>query len=207
VFKFYYQAWILFGIAGIYALHHLSQHTKIISTIATIGYLAMFTISLTFPYHAVQSRQTEYGQPPTLNGLAYIQNFNPDEYEATMWLRENETGNPILVEAVGGAYTQYARISANTGFPTLLGWQGHENQWRGYSHPEPGRRNPLVKEIYETNNWERTKSLLNEFEVDYIYVGNLERSTYPTGNFAKFEQNMDVAFANNSVTIYKWQAE
>jgi YYY domain-containing protein len=207
VFKFYYQAWILFGIAGIFALDYLWRELKAAGTIAGIGYLAMFIISLSFPFYAVQSRQAEYGQPPTLNGLAYVQQFRPDDYDAIMWLRENGTNNPVLVEAVGGQYSEYARISANTGLPTLLGWQGHENQWRGYSHPEPGRRDPLVREIYESNDWERTKSLLNEFGVDYVYVGNLERSSYGQENFIKFEQNMDVAFANNSVTIYKWQAK
>ncbi|MCK5920741.1 MAG: hypothetical protein KAG66_07350, partial [Methylococcales bacterium] len=113
--------------------------------------------------------------------------------------------HPVLVEAVGGAYSEYARISANTGFATLLGWQGHENQWRGFDNPEPGRRNPLVKQIYESSDWDTTKSLLNEFGVNYVYVGNLEHRDYGQERFIKFEQNMDVAFANGSVTIYKWR--
>ena len=114
------------------------------------NHLALFAISLLFPYYAVQSRAVEYRgrvdasnrREPTLNGLAYIEHFNPDEYEALMWLRAQE-GAPVVLEAVernGGQYSSYSRVSANTGFPTLLGWVGHEYQWRGGGHPEPARR-------------------------------------------------------------------
>ena len=32
---------------------------------------------------------------------------------------------------LGGDYTDYGRVSAITGMPTAIGWQGHELQWRG----------------------------------------------------------------------------
>ena len=35
------------------------------------------------------------------------------------------------------------RVAANTGLPTVLGWPGHEWQWRGSDHPEPGRREAM----------------------------------------------------------------
>jgi uncharacterized membrane protein len=36
----------------------------------------------------------------------------------------------VVAEAVGGAYSNYARISIYTGLPTVLGWGNHEGQWR-----------------------------------------------------------------------------
>ena len=117
--------------------------------------LLALIIALLFPIYAVNSRAIEFRgpitaedrQPATLNGLAQINRFNPDEYAAIMWLRENVTGTPVITEAVGGQYSNYGRVSANTGLPTILGWAGHEYQWRGDT-PEPAAREPAVATIY-----------------------------------------------------------
>ena len=39
----------------------------------------------------------------------------------------------VIAEAVGGAYSAYARVSIYTGLPTVLGWGNHEGQWRDYA--------------------------------------------------------------------------
>ncbi|MCA9956649.1 MAG: hypothetical protein KC434_18095, partial [Anaerolineales bacterium] len=167
VFKFYYQTWVMFGVAGLFSLSYLwlvareSGH-KLVPAGVTVVYTAVFIGTLLFPILAVQTRAIEFRgpvdsvnrQPPTLNGLAQTASFNPDEYAAIMWLRDNVDGTPTIVEAVGGQYSAYGRISASTGIPTLLGWAGHEYQWRGYSTPEPSERDPIVREIYTLPNWD-----------------------------------------------------
>lgn len=211
IFKFYYQAWAMFGIAGIYGLAYLQKHHLKLGRIAGIGYTLLFLIALTFPYHAIQSRQEEYAQgqnnTPTLNGLAYLMHSNPDEYAALSWLRENVSDTPIILEAVGGQYSNYGRVSATTGLPTLLGWAGHEYQWRGYDHPEPAIREPLVRQIYSTPNLENVVDLLNQHKVTYIYVGGLERSSYGPNGLEKFAGNLEIAFQNQTVTIYRWRPQ
>lgn len=207
VFKFYYQAWVMFGVAAIYALSYLLQRARAAGILVTAVYTLLLSIALTFPYRAYVSRTLEYGSPPTLNGLAYKERFNADEYEAIMWLRQNVNYSPTLLEAVGDSYTEYARISASTGIPTVLGWPGHESQWRGYANPEPGIRKPLVRQIYTEVNWSATEALLNQYDVRYIYVGSLERAAYGEAGLDKFAQNLEVAFQNGSVTIYRWQPE
>ena len=98
------------------------------------------------------------------------------------------------------------------GLPTLLGWAGHEYQWRGYSTPEPAERDPVVRDVYTVPGWDNGNIVdrLNAYGVAYIYVGNLERNTYGidgrlTGQ-NKFSENLEVAYQNGSVTIYRWQA-
>jgi uncharacterized membrane protein len=90
--------------------------------------------------------------------------------------------------------------------PTVLGWPGHEWQWRGSDHPEPGRREPIVEQIYTTADIGVVGFLLDQFDVAYIFVGDLEREQYGEAGLQKFSDALEVAFANDRVTIYRWQA-
>jgi YYY domain-containing protein len=226
-FKFYYQAWAMFGVAAVFALDYLlsMRHNtaeRLVGGAATVGYVALLAVSVLFPVYAVQSRALEYRgaatdaagqpqerQPATLDGLASLRRFNPSEYEALRWLLENavrpgETP-PVVLEAVGGQYSAFGRVAANTGLPTVLGWPGHEWQWRGSDHPEPGRREGMVEQIYTATNLNTVAPLLDELGVSYIYVGDLEAGTYGAAGLEKFRDRLEVAFANDRVTIYRWQ--
>ncbi|GIK54594.1 MAG: hypothetical protein HND44_00840 [Chloroflexi bacterium] len=223
IFKFYYQAWALFGVAAIFGLYALWRATagvaRIVPALTAAGYGLALLLSLLFPFYAIQSRavefrgraDAEFRQPPTLNGLAAMQNFNFDEYAAIQWLRENVDGAPVILEAVGGQYSEYGRVSASTGLPTLLGWAGHEYQWRGSSTTEPALRDPAVRDIYTAAAWENSNAaqLLDRYGVELIYLGNLERSAYGLLGPAlqKFSDRLEVAYQNNSVTIYRWLPE
>ncbi len=215
VFKFYYQAWLMFGVAALFALDTLWREFKRVRWAAAAVYAGTFVISLAFPFYAVQSRAAEFRGPVdaveraplTLNGLAQVERFNRDEYDAIQWLRENVNGTPTILEAVGGQYSQYGRISSSTGIPTALGWAGHEYQWRGPNTPEPGQRDPAVRDIYGAANWNNTSAWLNSLDVQYIYVGPLELSTYGPQAREKFDGRLDIAYQNNSVTIFRWQPQ
>lgn len=220
-FKFYYQAWVMFGVAAVFAVDWLwSQVTTVPQralALATTGaYLFMLAVALLFPVYAVQSRAIEYRgpsdaaerQPPTLDGLAYLARFNPSEYDAIMWLREQTDiagAPPVVLEAVGGQYSGFARVSSATGLPTVLGWPGHEWQWRGGDHPEPGRREPIVRQIYTATDLGVVGFLLDQFDVAYIYVGDQEVNAYGPVGMEKFRDRLEVAYANDRVTIYRWQ--
>jgi uncharacterized membrane protein len=217
IFKFYYQAWVMFGVSALYALYYLAQELKVrarwlVTWVPITGYVMMLLISLFFPLHAIRSRAAEYRgpanaeirQPATLDGLAQLNRYNPDEYQAIMWLRENVQGTPVILEAVGGQYSNFARVSADTGLPTLLGWAGHELQWRGSANPEPGLRDPIVHRIYSQTDWRDTSALLDKYQVEYIYLGSLELSSYGPQIDENFADRLQVAYRNSSVTIYKW---
>ena len=124
------------------------------------------------------------------------------DYEAVMWLNENIKGRPVIVEAQGDSYTDYGRISANTGLPTILGWTVHEWLWRG-SYDIPAPRIEDVRLIYESDDLDETKALLEKYDVEYVYLGNLEREKYPNINDSKFESLGDVIFETRQTRIYK----
>ncbi len=207
VFKFYYQSWILFGASALFALDYLWRRARLATLVAGAGYAAMLAVALLFPYYGIRSRALEYGQPPTLNGITHYENTLPGELAALTWLRENVEGTPVIVEAVGGQYSPqgHGRVSATTGLPTLVGWAGHQYQWRGDT-PVPAERESAVEAIYTSNDWEQTASLLDRYNVALIYVGPLERNTYGQNAAEKFEGRLEVAYANDSVIIYRWLA-
>ncbi|MDX1688116.1 MAG: DUF2298 domain-containing protein [Candidatus Promineifilaceae bacterium] len=205
VFKFYYQAWIMFGVAALFGLDYLRRNARPVAVLVTAGYSLMLAVALLFPINGVSSRAQEYGNPSTLNGIAHYRYQNPEELDALTWLRQNVEGTPVISEAVGGQYSPqgHGRVSATTGLPTILGWAGHEYQWRGDT-PEPGMRDPAVATIYGQANWEETTQMLNRYDVEYVYVGPLEVSTYGSQAATKFEDLLEVAYANNGVIIYRW---
>jgi uncharacterized membrane protein len=210
IFKFYYQTWLLLGTAALYALGYLLRQKRGLGVGVTAVYTLLLLVALTFPIRGAQSRTIEYrgynlDRPATLNGLDFLRQRNPDEYEAIMWLRENVTGAPVILETTGNAYSDFSRVSANTGLPTVLGWANHQFQWRGRSTSEPAIRGNIVKEMYDSTDWNRTAELLNQYQIEYIYVGGLEQANHNPLALQKFANNLEIAFQNNSVTIYRWQ--
>ena len=54
----------------------------------------------------------------------------------------------VIAEASGDSYRQeFGRVSSMTGLPAILGWPGHENQWRG-KNEEQSRRMPDLDAIF-----------------------------------------------------------
>jgi len=47
-----------------------------------------------------------------------------------LWINKNIKGQPTILEAQGDSYTDYGRVSVNTGLPTVMGWTVHEWFWR-----------------------------------------------------------------------------
>lgn len=221
IFKFYYQAWVMFGIAALLAIDILlrEMRRRLTGWGTAVVYALLLAGALQFPLIAAQTRAIEYRGfptaenrlPPTLDGLARLQAFNQDEYDAIMWLQNNVDGLPVVLEATGGAYSSYGRVSANTGLPTVLGWANHQYQWRGSGTPEPAERDPVIRDIYQRPFWDNTGALLDRYNVAYIYVGGLEINTYGSNGTLpgreKFDELLEVAYQNNSVTIYRWQPE
>jgi uncharacterized membrane protein len=133
------------------------------------------------------------------------------EYEAIEWLNENVSGLPVILEAFGGDFSDSARISSRTGLPTVIGWLSHELQWRGRPSLD-GSGTPFterpeeVETIYTTMDVQAARSLLDKYDVEYVYVGRLERETYGEGGLEKFREFMTPVFENEGVTIYRMPA-
>jgi len=212
VFKFYYQAWVLLGSASAYGVYWLLSSGqvgralggKIARGIWAVGFVVLLVASLAYPALAPYSKAGGFAGEPTLDGTAHLARHRRADYDAIQWLRANVGGAPTILEAPGPQYSEYARVSTHTGFPTMLGWGGHELQWRG-NYDEPGKREPVIDTIYRDANWRQVQTLVEEYGVKYIYVGQLEREKYqlPSQAIRKFEYFMDLVYDQGGVQIYR----
>src|SRR5205823_5585972 len=125
---------------------------------------------------ATNTKSGGFAGPATLDGMAFLRNSHPDDVAAIEWLRLNQPGVP-LVEAVGGSYTEAGRFATFGANPSLLGWAGHEGQWRG-PNPEIGRREALAKRVYTDNDVSGWIPELQQLGVRLIVFGDMERDIY-----------------------------
>jgi len=204
VFKFYYAGWALFGIAAAYAAWELATSPRTSRAVrglfVALGGLLVVG-GLVYPVFAIPSK-ANFEADPTLDGIAYIAERSPGDLDAIRWLQANADPDAIVLEAVGGQYSYYARVSATTGLPTLLGWSGHELQWRG-SLEAAGSRETDVKTIYSTPDIRTAQQLLDHYGVTYVFVGSLEREYGTRAGLEKFERFLTPAYHNGEVTIYR----
>jgi YYY domain-containing protein len=227
IFKFYYQAWIVMSLAASYGIAVLAQNLRRGWNIAfSVGFVLLLLVSLTYPVLSILDRtgnfrldraltlletlRTSEDETETLVArqeldslwtLDYFDLFerqNPDEAAAIRWLQSAPDG--IVAEAVGGSYSAYARVSALTGLPTVLGWPGHESQWRG-GYEEQGSRQGDIETLYATGDWQTAREIIARYNIRYVFVGSLERGQ-PLKE-EKFMSHMRLAFQQGIVAIYE----
>ena len=199
IFKFYFQAWILWGIAAAYAFAVLWQEMswRVAGAIVRVTGVLLIAAALVYPVFNLAARfQGLTTRELTLDGSRYL---GEGELEAIRWLQNAPRG--VVAEAIGGSYTGYARVSTHSGMPTVLGWPGHESQWRGGAE-EMGTRQPDIIELYRARSWESAQQVIAKYNIRYIYVGPLERGEYRPDEFL-FEQYLKPVFRNDLVTIYE----
>ncbi|MBN1179993.1 MAG: hypothetical protein JXD18_12335 [Anaerolineae bacterium] len=213
IFKFYFQAWVTWSLAAAYGLARLLGDPLPAATwrraiAPALGMLALLLVfgGLVYPALAIPTRAREHGGTPTLDGAAHLYEREAADFAAIDWLNAHVTGAPTILEAPGGGYAYEGRVSAFTGLPTVLGWAGHEHQWRG-SYEEPGRREPAIDLIYSTTRRDEALTLIDQYGIRYIYVGPVERNRYPAAGLAKFASFMDVVYDSGEVTIYSYHEQ
>jgi uncharacterized membrane protein len=226
VFKFHYGAWILFSVAlGPFAkwlLENLWPQWASWKKIAW-GALAAFVLlgALLYPLLAFTARMRgSASDVVTLDGAVFYEHVFPTDYQMAQWIQANikPMGGkiPVVLEAWGGSYHQeYGKLATLTGYPTVLGWDFHEVQWRGSGDKAVVRgenpddtivhRQADVDAIYTSPDLNATRDLLKKYKIDYVYVGDIERQKYKDHpeNLGKFGQIGPVAQAYGNSVLYK----
>jgi hypothetical protein len=210
MFKLSYQAFIMLSISSVYAFIRIvselrgkgkSVQAKIFYIIfIIIGLFLLFLVSI-YPYFAIPSGYGNLNNQKDLNGIKYLQTIKPGDYKAITWINNNIKGQPVILEAQGDSYTDFARVSANTGLPTVLGWTVHEWLWRG-SYDIPAARFDDIRNLYETDDTEQAKKIIDKYNIKYIYIGILENEKYKVSE-DKFKELGNLIYTNNGTKIYK----
>ncbi len=180
VFKFHYQAWHL--LAPVMAL------TVTLGFIRprrwpTVGASTLLTVllltGLAYPLAAIGSKV----QAPAIRTLDINRSLrvhNPAVVDALVWLRDRARPGDVIAEAVGQSYqADTSRVSGFTGMPTLLGWPGHERQWRGHTYAVMAAdREEILTRLYATGTQEEILQTMVNWNIRYVYVGPRERQQY-----------------------------
>ena len=181
MFKLTYQAYIMFGMTMIYVIFRLLVigKNKILKVLAFIG-LFFFVWTCGYFGNSVHSWFGEVWKPSQYKGLnatAFLETDFPEDVNGIRWLKENISDAPVVLEANGDSYSEYERVSAMTGLPTIMGWYVHEWLWRG-NLSDLNAKIEEIQEIYTSTDETRVKELLEEYNVSYIFVGSCERNKY-----------------------------
>jgi len=210
MFKLVYQAFIIFSISTTYIIFRFayilkSKNTSFIKKLFLLPYSIVGLYSLllvgTYSYFAVFSYYNNLQNYKGLNGINYLSSTYPTDAPAISWIQNNIKGQPVVLEAQGDSYTDYARISANTGLPTVLGWPVHEWLWRGtYSIVPP--RTTDIQTMYETRSTQTFLDLAKKYNIRYVFVGQLEKTKYINLYEEKFQTAGKLVFRKGITSIY-----
>ncbi|MGE5278067.1 MAG: DUF2298 domain-containing protein, partial [Acidobacteriota bacterium] len=142
IFKFYHQAWPLFGIAVVVFAGRVWSEAGTRGRLLRAAAVACAALALLYPANAAISRLRQREGAFSLDALPALARRNPGDAAAVVWLEKNAAGRSVLLEATGDPYQEFARISSHTGLPTVMGWANHEGLWRS-NDPEVNVRAQL----------------------------------------------------------------
>ena len=213
IFKLYYQVWILLGLVVAYIIYYFwftnknkIFHVRLFNRIIFILFVIFSIISLYYAPAAINSKidcninsKIDCNRSNlSLNGLGYLEE---NEYNSIMFLISYAESEEVILEAVG-EWFDMGLISRSSGLSNIVNWPGHQLQWRNMSN-EIFQRENHIREIYQTQDLNKSQSLINKYKVSYIYVGPRERNKYGESGMGKFNFLFEEIFHEGDIIIYK----
>ena len=233
VFKFGLHVWVLLGLAAagllprlLRGLQRYGGSSAVMAGLAIIAIPAIIAGSyapVAIPSRLVTRFDVETG--PTLDGMAFMEQATftydcqafggcaPDtafvqvdlsgDAAAIRWLNRQIDGTPVVLQSSLWFYRAYAiRVAAATGLPTVISAL-HADEQR--DPVVTGQRVRDVETFFTTTDPDTALRILARYNVDYVYVGGVERAFYPQG-LSKFavlrDRYLRSVYEQDGVTIY-----
>ena len=221
VFKFYYQAWLLWGVAAAYGVYSVLAEAR--APQLRLGWRAAYVallvgvvaLGLVYPVAGVYWRtQVETGraggfndEPLTLDGASSV--ASPDDRAAIACLAALVQGDDVVVaERVGNSYDggnpPSGLAGRLAGLPNVLNWPGHEGQWRGPTYGiVAGSREQDLDTLFGEQNWAAVTDVINRYGIDYIVFGTAERDKYGPDAELKFRDRLPLVCDFGGSRVYR----
>ena len=225
VFKLYLQAWMMFalasGVSFIWTVQSLRYWKPRLELLWQVICFILVTSTALFPVLATSDKiddRMAIDAPHTLDGMAYMAYASyydmgldmelAQDYAAIQWMQDNVTGSPVIVEGQAYEYRWGNRFTIYTGLPGVVGWNWHQRQQRAILKSNiVQERVDAVNLFYQTEDSAVAEAFLNQFNVTYIVVGQLEQAFYPGTGLDKFEMYDGIlweeVFRYGSTVIYQ----
>ncbi|MFN3336904.1 MAG: DUF2298 domain-containing protein, partial [Thermomicrobium sp.] len=183
VFKVYFDAWALQAAALPALLLYTLRSERLLRAVSLSLVVLALLAGAFYPPLSTWKWTDGFAQQQGLDGLTYLGQMHPDEAAGIQWVRENAAADAVVLEAPGCSYGMtleipHSRVSMATGRPTILGWDGHEYQWRRGSLEQLAaleERKVALQDFFAFPSVERVQEVLNDYDVRYVYIGTLER--------------------------------
>ncbi len=205
VFKMYYQAWLFLAVAASLGIVEGLRAGRAARATAC----AALVVGAGGVWYTAEALATEMGRggTPTFDALAYARESAPDEWAAIEWIREHAPLDAVVLQAKGASYrSEQSRLSVATGRATLLGWEGHELQWRGarFAAMTDGR-DAALDVVYRSGNAASLGETLGRFGIGYVFVGPFERENHGIDAVreAVLGQALERVFSSGGVAVYR----
>jgi YYY domain-containing protein len=197
------------------------------STLAVVASLVLVAAGAVYPALAIPDQQNDRlsSQSRTLDSTAFMTtgslalnasgsptapyDLAPD-LAAITWMRESIINRPTILEAPASGIGWAGRVSALTGFPTVLGSVPFQIQQRpGMDRLVNWRQADINTAYGSEDDFASIEPILQDYGVQVIYVGPLERATYSPEALAKFDQavtdgELSVLYQQDGVSIYQY---
>jgi YYY domain-containing protein len=225
VFKFYYQTWTLWSLAGAFAVysiladHRWSARVRALAVGVRAGYAlyAGLVIVLALPYIVLgvyYRTQIETGRwdaapetarPISLDGAWTI--AAADDLEAIQCLSRLVQGSAVVAERVGGSYDigipPTGLAGRLAGLQNVFNWAGHQQQWRGATYGTiAGTRESDLDALYADPTLRTTQIIVDRYRIDYIVFGTAERQKYGSEAEIKFRDVLPIVCQSGNTRIY-----
>lgn len=203
VFKFAYAAWPLLWLAAGGAIVRVLAFSGGARWRHPLVWLAVGLVGLVgvYPVLALQARVARGVSHPLWDGHAPLLAQHGGDVVVARWLREQRTPGEVCLEAPGDSYTWSGRIAAIAACPVPLGWDGHQQVWRGAAANTAARRADLDA-LYTTDQAEQRQALLDRYRIRWVVVGEVERSRYGAARLAHWDAMFRPAFAHGDTRVY-----
>jgi YYY domain-containing protein len=232
VFKFYMQVWVMLsvasGTAAIWAWNAM-RHRKRLRRVWQVALVILVAAAALYPLLATKAKwdtRMNKDAPNTLDGMAFMQDTSysdaafdgsaqtielQHDYDAISWMQRNIDGSPVIAEAhSNNPYRSVGnRVAMYTGLPAIVGWDWHQRQQRAVL---PGtlvtERINDVNDLFSSPDEAKALAILNKYDVDYVYAGQLEWIYYHPEGLSKFDRMVDQGhlaevYRNAGVSIYE----
>ena len=205
MFKLTYQAYIMFGMTMVYVIFRqlFVNRRKILKAVGVIG-LALLLWTCGYFGKSVNSwfgQVLDPSQYKGLNATAFLETDYAEDVGAIRWLKENIEGSPVVLEANGDSYSEYERVSAMTGLPTVMGWYVHEWLWRN-DVADLNAKADEIETIYTSTNAAEVQMLVEKYDISYIFVGSCEREKYADLNNEVLQSLGEIVYQDPDYETY-----
>ena len=205
VFKLYYQAWLLIGLASAFALASAWSHAS--SARRWIARAGVVVAGSGVAFTAAAAWDVTGGFASAARSFDALGYVPADERAATAWVRAHLPPDAPVLQGVGRSYAaDESRLSVATARPTLLGWDGHELQWRGRAFEAMAAgRAEAARAVYQATDRAAVLEALDAWRIGHVFVGPAERRRYAIDDAAerRLRDALDVAFEQGDVRLYR----